>query len=85
MNISKGTYNVLRSVVVTILVTVVALFALLYLLLLLPSVQERLCSEGEKALSEYLNTRVEIGSVSISPFNQLELNDVLVNDQRPAR
>ncbi len=82
MNISKGTYNVLRSVVVTILVTVVALFALLYLLLLLPSVQERLCSEGEKVLSEYLNTRVEIGSVSISPFNQLELNDVLVNDQQ---
>ena len=32
MNLSKGTYNVLRSVVVTVLVAVVALFALLYLL-----------------------------------------------------
>jgi hypothetical protein len=82
MNVSKGTYNVVRSVVVTTLVLVVALFAMLYLLLLLPSVQQRLCKEGEKALSEYLNTTVNIGSVSITPFNQLELNDVLVNDQQ---
>ena len=82
MSISKGTYNVLRSVVVTALVTVVALFALLYLLLLLPSVQQRLCDKGEKALSEYLDTEVKIGSVSISPFNQVELRDVLINDQQ---
>jgi hypothetical protein len=82
MNISRGTYNVVRSVVVTILVTVVALFALLYLLLLLPPVQERLCQKGERALSEYLNTTVDIGSVSVSPFNQLELNEVLINDQQ---
>ena len=82
MSISRGTYNVLRSVVVTALVAVVALFALAYLLLLLPPVQERLCREGEKALSEYLNTTVDIGSVNITPFNQLELNNVLVNDQQ---
>ena len=82
MNVSRGTYNVVRSVVVTALVLIVALFALLYLLLLLPPVQQRLCHEGEKALSEYLNTTVDIGSVSITPFNQLELNDVLVNDQQ---
>ena len=81
MNVSRGTYNVLRSVVVTSLV-VVALFALAYLLLLLPPAQQRLCHEGEKALSEYLNTTVDIGSVSITPFNQVELNDVLINDQQ---
>ena len=82
MNLPRGTYNVLRSVVVTALVTVVVLFALLYLSLLLPPVQERLCREGEKTLSEMLNTQVDIGSVSITPFNQLELNDVLINDQQ---
>ena len=82
MNIPRGTYNVLRSVVVTALVAVVAVVALLYLLLLLPPVQQRLCSEGEKALGEFLNTQVDIGSVSIRPFNQLELNDVLINDQQ---
>ena len=68
----------LRSVVVTTLVTIVAAFALLYLFLLLPPLQQRLCQKGEKALSEYLNTTVDIGSVSITPFNQLELNNVLV-------
>ncbi len=82
MNFSRGTYNVLRSVVVTALVAVIGLFALAYLLLPLPAVQERLCREGEKALSEYLNTKVAIGSVSITPFNQLELGDVLINDQQ---
>ena len=51
-------------------------------MLLLPPVQQRLCQKGEKALSEYLNTNVDIGSVSITPFNQLELNKVLVNDQQ---
>ena len=82
MNVSRGIYNVLRSVVVTALVTVVALFALAYLLLLLPPVQERLCAAGEKALGEYLNTQVDIGSMSISPFNQLELKEVLIKDQQ---
>ena len=82
MNLTRGTYNVLRSVVVTALVTVVAVIGLLYLLLLSPSVQDRLCREGEKALGEFLNTEVNIGSVSISPFNQLELKDVLVYDQQ---
>ena len=82
MNFSRGTYNVVRSVVVTALVTVVAVVALAYLLLLLPPVQRHLCQESEKALIEYLNTDVNIGSVSISPFNQLELKDVLINDQQ---
>lgn len=49
----------LRSVVVTALVAVVALFAIAYLLLMSPPMQARLCREGEKALSEYLNTTVD--------------------------
>ena len=82
MNFTRGTYNVLRSVVVTTLALVVAVIALAYPLLLLPSVQEKLRHEGEKALGEYLNTSVSIGSVSITPFNQLEINDALINDQQ---
>ena len=82
MNLSRGTYNVLRSVVVTALIAVVVLFALAYLVLMSPPMQARLCREGEKALSEYLNTTVDIGSVTVKPFNQLELKDVLINDQQ---
>ena len=72
----------MRSVVVTVLVTAVAIIALAYLLLSLHPVQERLCNKGEKALSEYLGTEVSIRSVSITPFNRLELNDVLIKDQQ---
>ena len=36
MKFTKGTYNVLRSIVVTLLVTTVSIVALAYLLLLLP-------------------------------------------------
>ncbi len=72
----------MRSVVVTALVTVVALVALTYLLMLLPPIQAQLCSKGEKALSEYLGTEVSIGKVSVTPFNQLELQDVLIKDQQ---
>ena len=82
MNFSRGTYNVLRSVVVTTLITVVALIALANVLLLSPPVQSWLCAKGEKALSEFLNTEVSIGSVSITPFNQVELKDVQVHDQQ---
>ena len=82
MNISRGTYNLLRSVVVTALVLAVSAVALAYVLLLSPPIQDRLCREAENALSEYLNTTVDIGSVSFSPFNQLQLNEVLINDQQ---
>ena len=82
MNFTRGTYNVLRSVVVTALALVVSLSAMAYLLLLLPPVQDKLRHAGEKALSEYLDTSVSIGSVSITPFNQVVVNDVLINDQQ---
>lgn len=82
MTLTRGTYNVLRSVVVTALVAVVGIIALAYLLLLLPPVQQRLCHEGEKALGEFLKTEVNVGSVSVTPFNQLELRDVLIYDQQ---
>ena len=82
MNLTRGTYNVVRSIVVSVLVAIVAIVALAYPLLLLPSVQDRLRNEGEKALSEYLGTEVNIGSVSVTPFNQLELQKVLVHDQQ---
>jgi len=78
----KGTYNVLRSVVVTALVTLVALAALAYLLLLLPPVQERVRGAGERALSEYLDTDVSIGSISIRPFDELILKQVNIPDQQ---
>lgn len=80
--IVRHSYNVLRSIVVTILVAVVSLYALLYVLLCVPAIQEKLKSEGERQLSEFLHTRVSIGNLSVKPFNQLMLYDVSIPDQR---
>lgn len=74
-------YNILRTVVVTTLVTVVVLYALLYVLLCIPAVQEKIKTEGEKELSEFLKTDVKIGELSIKPFNQVILYDVNIPDQ----
>ena len=78
----KGIYKGIRSVLVTVLVAVIALFIALYVALLLPSVQQHVKAEGEKALSELLHTQVTIGKVDIKPFNQLVLHDVDVPDQQ---
>ena len=74
-------YNALRAIVVTVLVTAVALYAGLYVALLIPSVQQRIKNQGEKALSEYLGTQVSIEKIDITPFDQLVLHNVLVPDQ----
>ena len=78
--VARYVYNPIRTILVTTLIVVVVVFAGLYLALSLPAVQNKVRAEGEKALSEYLGTPVSIGRVSIEPFDQVTLNDVLVPD-----
>ena len=80
--IARYLYNTLRTAAVTILVVPVLAFALAYVLLVLPSVQNKIKHEGEKALSELLHTQVTIHKISIKPFNQLVLEGVNVPDQQ---
>lgn len=80
--IARYSYNTLRTVLVTSLLLVILLFALSYLALSIPSVQDRICHQGEQMLSEYLGTPVSIGRVSVKPFDQVTLNDVFVPDQK---
>ena len=75
-------YKSLRMVIVTLLSVGLLLFASLYVVLSMPSVQNYMCSEGEKELSKLLGTNVEIGSVSIAPFHDLVLHEVFVPDQK---
>lgn len=82
MKAAHGVYNVIRSIVVTVLVVAVLLFALAYVLLSLPQVQNKIRQAGEKSLSEYLKTDVSIGKVEILPFNRLEMYNVTVPDQQ---
>ena len=81
MNLTRGTYNVVRSVVVTVLVAIVALVALAYLLLLSPPVQQRLCREGEKALGEFLRPEFINRVDEVVCFNKLteaNLRDIAI-------
>ena len=78
----RHSYNVVRSIIVFFLVTVVTLYALLYILLCIPSIQQMIKAEGEKELSKFLKTNVQIGELSIKPFNQVVLYDVVIPDQK---
>ena len=78
----RYTYNVIRLLIVTILVTGVSLYALMYVLLCIPAVQNKIKTIGEEELSKFLKTEVKIGQLSIKPFNQIMLYDVQVLDQK---
>lgn len=78
----KRSYNVIRSVVVTVLVLAVATYAGLYLLLSMPWVQNKIKERGEKELSEFLGTDVTIGDIAFEPFNELTLGRVNIPDRQ---
>ena len=79
---AKKTYKVIRTILVTTIITVVVLYGLAYILLSIPAIQNKIKAYGEEKLSEYLKTDVTIGDISIKPFNQLILYDVKVPDQQ---
>ena len=66
-------------------ITVVAVFVLLYVSLTVPAVQDRIRAEAETALSELLGGRVGIGSLTVYPFNEVVLGDVVLSDPQGRR
>ena len=74
-------YRVLRSIVVTLLLLFVALYSLLYILMSVPAVQQRLKSVGEQELTKLLGVDVEIRKVSIDPLNEVMIEGVSVPDK----
>lgn len=75
-------YKVFRSIVVFGIVTFVTVFVLLYLLLLVPSVQDEVKDLAQTELSKLLHTNVNIDRLSIEPFNKVVLHDVEIPDQQ---
>lgn len=73
-------YKIIRTVIVTMLSLVIAIPLLLYIGLSLPIVQAKICAVAEIELTKVLGTDVEIGSLSIKPFNQVILKDVHIAD-----
>ena len=76
----KTFYRILRFILVVVLVLPLAVPLILYVVLSLPSVQQRIARTAEKELTELLGTDVSVGSVTIAPFNRVVLADVGVKD-----
>ena len=73
-------YKVLRSLVFTIIVVGIFLFTLLYVGLSIPPVQKIIKERAVAELSTFLGSRVEIENLSISPLNEVILQDAVIYD-----
>ncbi len=80
--VARYIYNILRLMVVTVLVAVVAIYGVVYVALSIPQVHNKIKGVAEKELSKLLTTEVAIGELTIFPFNEVVLKDVCVPTQQ---
>lgn len=76
----KRSYVIIRAILVALLALTAVVPAMLYLLLSIPGVQNKIRSESETELTKLLGTEVTIGDVSIAPFNQISIEKVVALD-----
>lgn len=74
-------YRVIRTALVTVLISAVCTFATVYLLLSIPYVQNRIKTACERELTELLGAEIKIGRLDIVPFNEVVLSDISVDDE----
>ncbi|MDE7465033.1 MAG: translocation/assembly module TamB [Muribaculaceae bacterium] len=72
----RSYYRIVRTILFSALVLVVAVYIGLYLLISLPAVQKQIKREVETQLSDYLGGELNIGSLDIRPFNEVRLKNV---------
>ena len=80
MKLGYKIYRVLRSILVSVILTMAGIYIILYLILSIPAVQSRVRSVGEVELGKLIGTDLSIGELQFSPFNQVVLYDVFVPD-----
>ncbi len=73
-------YKIIRAVVFSLLIVLVAIPVGTYLLLSTDWAQDKLRTISEQELSKLLGTEVSIGHVDISPFNRIDIDNVTVAD-----
>lgn len=72
----RTAYKVVRSFLFTAILIVAGLYVCLYVVLSVPSVQRSVKHMVEKEVSSLLGSTVNVGSLSIFPFNEVRLSDV---------
>ena len=80
-NALRWIYNTLRATIMIVVVLLVVAYAALYLGVSMPYFQNKIKAIAEREASKFLETRVTIDGVSISPFNQVILTGVKIPDQ----
>lgn len=76
MSAIKKTYKVFRSILFTAIMAAGVLYLALYVLLSIPGIQNSIRSRAEQELSKLFNSKVKIGEMQFSPFNELTLYNV---------
>ena len=79
---SQGALRVFKHIVNIVIWTLVSLYALVVVLLHIPSVQRFVGSGVAGELSAMLGTEVSVGRVELGLFNRLIVDNVLVRDQQ---
>lgn len=69
-----------RGIIVSLILLAFVALGALYVVLSLPSVQERMKSLGQAELSRLLGSEVSVGTLEFTPLNRLMLNDVVIPD-----
>ena len=74
----KWAYKVVRSVLFATVAFLAFVFISLYILLSIPAVQNKIKDITAKELTAFLGADLEIGRISISPFNEVVIDDVVL-------
>lgn len=73
-------FNWFKRIFITVLVMALSLYTILYLLLSMPYVQQKIKDISVRELSTLLNTDLNIGHVSIQPFSKIAFHNLYVKD-----
>lgn len=72
----KDAYKAFRSLLFSAIIVVGLLFFTFYVLLSIPAIQRQIAQVATRELTEFLGGEVQIGDISIFPFNEVVLEDV---------
>ena len=75
-------FRIIKRIFQVTIMSLALLYALIYLIISLPGVQDNLRSRAEEILCEMLNVPLSISRIEFSPFNRIELFNVTIPDQR---
>ena len=75
-------FRIFKRILQVTIITLLVLYALLYTIVSLPGVQDKVRTTTEEMLRETLKVPLEISRIEISPFNRVEIYGVTIPDQQ---